>query len=278
MPSSRLTPAASARLPLPGSSRLRLPRVRALQLRRGHVRLLLALVAVAGCLGGGWLALRDSRLVAVDRVSVHGVSGPEADEIRGALRAAGQDMTTLHVRPTVLTSAVAPYAVVKSVTARPRFPHGLDVDVVQRVPVAALLAGGHAVPVAGDGTLLPGTPAAGLAQVKLRLAPAGDAVTDRRTLSTVRLLAAAPAPLRARVTTAFRGADGLTVHLAEGPAVRFGPATRLTAKWASLTAVLASRLSRGATAIDVRVPEHPAAAGLEQGAAQLGQPSTSAGG
>lgn len=279
MPSSRPSSSA-APLPRLAVPRLRLPRVRAPRLRRGHVRLLIALAALAGSLTGGWLVVRDCRLVAVEQVTVRGVSGPQAAAIRSALQTAGRDMTTLHVRPDVLRAAAAPYAVVQSVSARAGFPHRLQVDVVQHVPVAALVSGGRAIPVAGDGTLLPGTAAAGLAQVKLRLPPAGAKVGDHRTLSTIHLLAFAPAPLRARVTTAFRGADGLTVHLADGPVVRFGPASRLRAKWASLAAVLASGQARGAAAIDVRVPEHPAAAGLEQASAQMGpgQPSTLAGG
>lgn len=253
----------SLRLPHP-------PRLQAPRVRRGHVRLLLALALVVVGLGGAWLALRDSGLVAVDEVTVTGASGPDADAIRSALRAAGQDMTTLHVRPAVLTDAVARYPVVQRVAVQASFPHGLRVAVTQHVPVAALVGGGRTVPVAADGTLLPDTAAAGLPQISLELAPAGDVVTDRPTRSTIRLLAVAPAPLRARVTTAFRGPDGLAVHLANGPAVRFGPGSRLAAKWAALAAVLASPESRGATAIDVRVPEHPAAAGLVQKAAQRG--------
>lgn len=271
MPSSPAVPAT--RSPLGRPAWLRAPR-----LRRGHVRLVAALLAAAAALAGGWLALRDSSLVAVERVTVSGVSGPDAAAISDVLRTAGQDMTTLHVRPEALEQAVAPFAAVRSVTATPDFPHGLRVSVAQRVPVAVLAGGGRTVAVAGDGTLLPDAPVDGLPLVKLRVAAAGEAVTEPWTLGTVRLLARAPAPLRAKVTTAFHGPDGLAVHLAAGPSVHFGQATRLTAKWAALQAVLVSPRSRGAMSIDVRVPEHPAAAGLEQGAAQIGQPSTTGGG
>lgn len=262
----------------PSLSLPRLPRWRPLRVRRGHVRLLVAVVALSVLLGGGWMVVRDSSLVAVDRVTVTGVAGPEAGAIREALQTAGEGMTTLHVQPDALRQALAPYPTVKSVAVAAHFPHGLSVQITQRIPVAALVAGGRATPVAADGTLLPGAPVARLAQVKLRSAPAGSAVTDRRTLSTIRLLAFAPAALRAKVVTAFRGPSGLSLHLADGPTVHFGPGTRLTAKWASLAAVLASPHARGATAIDVRVPEHPAAAGLEQGSAQIGQGSTGASG
>lgn len=243
---------------------------------RARLRLLVALVATAGLLAGGWFGLRDSGLVAVREVEVTGASGPQSEAIRSALATAGRDMTTLHLRPGVLTTAVAPYAVVKGVTAEADFPHRLRVRVIQHVAVATVVTPQGAVPVAADGTVLRGTTADGVPELKLRLPPAGDRVTDRRTLGTIALLARAPAPLRARVTTAFRGPRGLTVQLADGPSVRFGSSARIRAKWASLTAVLASSASRGATSIDVRVPEHPAAAGLEQAAAQQAEPSTGA--
>lgn len=243
--------------------------------RWANLRLLTALVAVSVLVGSGWLVLRDASVVAVRDVKVVGASGTQAAAIREALTSAGEDMTTLHVRDAVLREAVAPFAAVKSVSATAEFPHSLRVRVVEHVPVAQLVSEqGTAVPVAADGTILRGLTADTAPTLKLRLPPVGDRVTDRRTLTTVRLLAEAPAPLRAKVSTAFRGARGLTVHLSDGPTVHFGSGVRLRAKWAALTAVLASPASRGATAIDVRVPEHPAAAGLEQASTQLGQPST----
>ncbi len=242
--------------------------------RRHNLRLLAALVVVTGLVAGGWLVLRDSGLVAVRKVEVTGLTGPQAASISAALTTAGRDMTTLHLRPEILRSAVAPYVVVKDIAVERDVPHGLRIAVTERVPVAKIVSSRAAVPVAGDGTVLRGTTADDVPELELPLPPAGDAITDRRTLVTIALLARAPAPLRKKVTTAFRGTRGLTVRLAAGPSVHFGTSDRMAAKWASLTAVLASPDSRGATAIDVRIPEHPAAAGLEQASAQRGQPSS----
>lgn len=239
--------------------------------RRPNLRLLVVLVAAAGLLAG-WYGLRDSGLVAVRDVEVSGLSGSQREAIRSALTTAGRDMTTLHVRPEVLKTAVAPYAAVKAVDAEADFPHGLRVRVTEHVPVAKVLTPQGGVPVAADGTVLRGTTADGVAELKLRLPPAEDRIAERRTLQTIALLARAPAPLRRKVKTAFRGRQGLTVHLEAGPSVHFGSGERMAAKWASLTAVLASPTSRGATTIDVRVPEHPAAAGLVQKSTQQ-QPS-----
>lgn len=254
--------------PAPTASRRRVA------VRRGRVRLGLVMLACAAVLAGGWLALRDSALVAVEQVSVSGASGAQAAAITSALTTAGRDMTTLHVRPEILRSAVAPYAQVKSVTAEADLPDRLRVRVTEHVAVAAVVTAQGAVPVAADGTVLRGTTADGVPGLKLALPPAGDRIDDPRTLATIATLAAAPTVLRRRVANAYRGPRGLTVRLADGPSVHFGTATRLAAKWASLTAVLASPDSRGASSIDVRVPEHPAAAGLEQRSLQQGEAST----
>src|SRR5206468_4148015 len=82
-------------------------------------------------------------------------------------------------------------------------------------------------------------------------------------------LAAAPAPLRQRVLRASTTPEGgLTLELRDGPALRFGGADRLAAKWAAATAVLADKASAGATYLDLRYPERPAAGGLEDPATQ----------
>lgn len=264
-------PAFPLRLPFaPGAAAGRRP----VAVRRGRVRLALAVLVAALVLAAGWLALRDSALVAVEEVTVSGASGAQARAIASALTTAGRDMTTLHVRPEVLRAAVAPYAQVKRVTAEADLPHGLRVRVTEHVPVAAVTTAQGTVPVSADGTVLRGTTADGVPALRLRLPPAGDRIDDTRTLRTIATLAAAPPPLRRRITTAYRGPRGLTIRLADGPAVHFGTATRLAAKWASLAAVLASPDSRGASSIDVRVPEHPAAAGLEQRSLQQGEHST----
>ena len=70
------------------------------------------------------------------------------------------------------------------------------------------------------------------------------------------------------------GEQGLTLPLRDGPDVYFGSAGRLRAKWAALAVVLADRSSRGATYIDVRLPERPVAGGLEEIAADE-DPNTS---
>ena len=136
--------------------------------RRPPARAAGACACVLALLGGGWLWLRDSGLVAVDQVSVTGVSGSEAPRVRAALEGAARDMTTLHVRPDQLQTAVEPFPAVMAVDAHADFPHRLRIVVHEHVAVAALAAGTDRVPVAADGTLLRGSSTNGLPVVRSR--------------------------------------------------------------------------------------------------------------
>jgi cell division protein FtsQ len=245
--------------------------------RRPAPRAVAACASVLVLLGGGWLWLRDSGLVAVDQVSVTGLSGTEAPRVRAALEGAARDMTTLHVRPDQLKTAVEPYPAVMGVDAHADFPHGLRIVVHEHVAVAALAAGSDRVPVAADGTLLRGSSTSGLPVVAVAAPPPGDALADKRTLRVVSLLAAAPPELRAKVSRVYAGPRGLTAPLASGPVLYFGGADRLRAKWAAAARVLADRSSAGATYVDLRLPERPAAGGLEDPTADPPQPPTQTG-
>ena len=63
-------------------------------------------------------------------------------------------MSTLDVRPGALRAAVAPFRVVREVRAIPSFPHGLQIRVVEQLPVAALTVAGARTAVAADGVVL----------------------------------------------------------------------------------------------------------------------------
>lgn len=220
--------------------------------------------AVVLVLAGGFMWLRDSPLVAVQRVTVTGADGPQAVSIRHALEDAAVDQTTLHVDTGALKTAVAQFPIVADVKAETRFPHGLAIEVVQHQAIGSV--GG--VPVAPDGALLRGAQVRGVPAIATRTTPAGTKVTDPKTEAMVAVAAAAPSALRPRIARVFVGPRGLTARLSDGPAIYFGGSDRAAAKWAAAAAVLASPSSQGATHVDVRFPERPAAGGLEQAAAQ----------
>ena len=99
----------------------------------------------------GWFWLRDSSLVAVDKVTVTGVSGPNAARITSVLEDAARDMTTLHVSRSDLDSAIAAYPQVKDIQIATHFPHRMDITVTEHNPVAVIVADGKRVPVSATG-------------------------------------------------------------------------------------------------------------------------------
>src|SRR4051794_5771883 len=233
----------------------------ALAWRRRATRIALLAVLVLPLLGGGYLALRHSSFVAVQRVHVVGVHGAEAPAIKAALESAARGMSTLDVRGGALRAAVAQFPVVRSLSATAQFPHGLSITVIERPAVAALVAGGVRTAVAADGVVLgqallsPSLPTLGGWS-----APApGAHLHDYGLLAAVRVLGAAPSSLATRVARAYTSAQGLTLAMHNGLVVYFGDGVRPHAKWLSLARVLADPSSKGAIYIDVRVPGRPAA-------------------
>ena len=225
-------------------------------------RVLVIAAAVVALLALGWIWLRDSPFVAVDDVTVTGVSGPNAQRIRTVLEDAARDMTTLHVSKGDLDSAIAAYPQVKGLRVTTHFPHGMDIAVTEHNPVAVIVANGKRVPVAGDGRFLRSVAPGDLATVQMSAVPGGDKLTDPRAVSAVEMLAAAPSALRARVQNVWTGGHGLSARLSNGPLLYFGTTERLDAKWAAITRVLEDPEAAGALYLDVRIPERTAAGGL----------------
>ena len=215
-------------------------------------------------LGSGWFLVRDSGLVGVDEVVITGVSGPQAAQIERAIEEAAKQMTTMNVDVKRLEDAVARYPVVAAIEADGKLLHRLDVIVTMHEPVAALAHGDLRMAVAEDGTILQGTLTKDLPLVPVASPPGGKAVGDPDARAMVALMGAAPSELRARVGRVEMADTGLIAFVTDGPELRFGPADQLQAKWIAATRVLADYTSRGASYVDVRVPERPAAGGLEE--------------
>jgi cell division protein FtsQ len=236
-------------------------------------RAVLAIAALLVIVGAFGLWLRTSSLVRVQRVTVTGIDGAQAGSIRDALTIAARDMTTLAVDDKALRDAVATYPVVRSLRASADFPHRLRITVNAYEPIAAVQSGGGApTPVASDGTLLRGANAKHLPVVGIRSMPGGNRVSDAGALQAIRLVAAAPAPLRARVDRVFQGRRGLAATVQDGPKLYFGGGDRPRAKWSAAARVLAAETAQGATYVDVRIPERPVAGGFQ---ARPGEVSTS---
>jgi cell division protein FtsQ len=230
--------------------------------RRRRLRVALLVLAVLLAIGsGGWVWLRHSSLAAVQRVQISGVHGADAGAIDAALNGAARHMSTLDVHLGALRAAVAPFTVVRDVQATASFPHTLRIRVRERLPVAALEAGGTRTAVAADGVVLgPALLSGSLPTVTASTAPApGQHLSDSQIAEALAVLGAAPAPLAALVSKAYVDPKGIAVVMRSGLTAYFGDASRPHAKWMSLALVLASQRSAGAAYIDVRVPARPAA-------------------
>jgi cell division protein FtsQ len=218
------------------------------------------LVAAGGLLGG-FLWLRDSSLVRVEHVKITGLTTRDAPAIRRTLRQAAARMTTLHYDAGALEQAVDAFPAVQSVSVDADLPDTLQIRVREHRPVAALRSSdGRRVAVASDGTLLPSSRRGSLPSVKIESLPRGTRLggeTPEERL--VLVLAGAPAQLRPLLDRAYRAQDGVRVAMRTGPTLRFGAPRRLAAKWAAVTRVLADPTSGGASLLDVRLPERPAA-------------------
>jgi cell division protein FtsQ len=211
------------------------------------------------------LWLRDSGLVRVKQVSVTGLTTDEAPRVRQALNAAARSMTTLHVDRDRLLRVVERYPVVRTLDVDPDFPRTLRIRVVEQRPVALAVAGKSRVALAADGSVLRGLPVdRPLPVIRLRGALPPERVDEGPARFTVWIMGAAPPPLVRRLVGLHNArGKGLTIQMRHGPDLIFGTPRRLRAKWAAVARVLADPAARGARYIDVRLPERPAAGGVE---------------
>ena len=227
-------------------------------------RILALLTAVAVLLGAYWFWFRDSSFARVHDVYVTGVSGPQARAIRSALEDAGMTQSSLDVNLADLRSAVTDYPVVRSITAKGEFPHKLMIQVDLNLPVGVLQTPSGRTPVTADGLLLPDVPiTSDLPVLATTAVLPSERVTGGPAFALVRVVGMAPRPLASRIKGAsIKPGIGIAVELRQGPELRFGDTSRLAAKWMAAARVLAAPAARGATYIDLRLPDRPAAGGL----------------
>lgn len=213
---------------------------------RRRLGLLLLLVAALGALY--WFWFRESSFAAVEDVTVTGLTTADAPRIRRTLENAAAGMSTLAVDRAELEAAVAGNPLVHALRVVPDFPHALRIEVVENRPVA-VLRGGDAV--TAEGKLIPDLPVNG--QLPLLRGPQQLAV----------VLAAAPQPLLERMRLVRQDREkGVVVAMRSGPEIVIGEPESLRVKWDAATRVLADGDSRGASYIDVSIPERPVAGGL----------------
>lgn len=226
-------------------------------------RALLAAAALTLALTGGYLWARDSSMFEIRKVTVAGVSGPDAPKVEALLRQSARDMTTLNADADELEESASGFPTVKAVEIDRDLPNEVTLTVRENRPVATVESSGRKIPLTADGRLLTGaTPPENLPALQVDQ-PSGSRIKDARGRQLVALVAAAPEALRKRALDAQLTKDtGLTLTMDRGPDLYFGDASDLPAKWKAVARVLADPTAEGATYIDVRVPERAAAGGL----------------
>lgn len=233
-------------------------------LRARAPRILFVLLIILAVLAATYqLWFRNSSFVAVENVTIEGLHGPEQRAVEAALTEAAGGMTTLNVDDDALEAAVAGFPTVVGVDADADFPHDLALMVKERPPVLLATAGEESVPIAGDGTVLPGVDVSGLkipsigvdglpAQGRL----SGDA------LQIARVMGPAPKPLLELVEEiSIGGEEGVQVTLRGDVPVWFGGSDDAAAKWDATAAILADPQIDALTYVDVRVAERPSIGG-----------------
>ena len=233
-------------------------------LRARAPRILVTLLIILGVLAATYqLWFRNSSFVAVEKVTVEGVHGPEQEAVEAALSQAAGGMTTLNVDDEALEAAVAGFPTVVGVDADADFPHDLALLVRERPPVLLATAGGESLPVAGDGTVLPGVdvsdlkiPSIGVDELPAQGRLSGDA------LQIARVMGPAPKPLLELVEEiSVGGEEGVQVTLRGGVPVWFGGSDDAADKWDAAAAILADPQIDTLTYVDVRVAERPSIGG-----------------
>ncbi len=209
-----------------------------------------------------WFWFRDSSFVAVEKVTVDGIEGPETGAVTAALSRTAEKMTTLNVDDSELAAAVSRFPTVVAIQSDPDFPHGLTIQVTDRPPVLTASDGGPPVPIAADGTLLNGVDTeAGLPAIQVESLPLKGKL-EGEPLALAQVAGAAPEPLRPLIEgLVVSEGDGIQVTLEGGIPVKFGDPGATEEKWAAVAAILANPQVKTLTHLDVRVPGRPSIGG-----------------
>jgi cell division septal protein FtsQ len=223
------------------------------------------LLVLAAALTAAYLFwFRDLSMFEVKKVTLNGLTTSQEPKIRNDLERAARDMTTLHVDTRALQKAVGRYPVVAGLTVSPALPDGLMVTIRERPPGAVLTTpAGQSVPVAADGTVLPGVEAGEVAHIPVDALPDGAKVGDPAVAIAVHVASAAPVPLGAEVA-AIEVTPGkpIVASMTGGTEVILGDAERLDEKWSAAAAALADPAIAAAEYVDVTLPDRPVAGGV----------------
>jgi cell division protein FtsQ len=212
--------------------------------------------------GAYMLWFRNLSWFAIHDVTIKGATTNER-EIHSAVEQVAGDMTSLHIKDDELRDAVARFPTVASVAASTSFPHGLEVTITERLPVAFIQSGGRRTAVSADGYLLAGADFDAKALPRIEGVAAHGVRLDEDAAAQAAILGATPGPLKNRITDSTWDEDlgGVVVDLHNGPEIRFGDGSRAQDKWKAAVAVLSSDERGSPSYLDVSVPDRPVSGG-----------------
>jgi cell division protein FtsQ len=235
--------------------------------RRRLVMLLTGILILGVALFAGYQYwLRDSSLVAINNLTIEGVAADseEGKLIRDAVELAAGEMTTLHLKPDLLSEELARFPRVRSAKIESSFPHSATVTVDERTDGSIFDVGSDALLIATDGTVLgtAGEGTEGLPEIGAGDPPSGDQL-EGRTLIQALVLGAVPSELRSFIDGSDFGKDGVEVTMSNGLVLGFGDATKADQKWRAAASVIADPNLYDASYVDLSVPRRPAVKGPE---------------
>lgn len=198
----------------------------------------------------GIYALYFSSWLRAEKVEVSGNSLVTADEILAAAEVPIGD-ALVRVDLDAVAARVRSLAAIKDVDVSRKWPHGVRIDVTERVPIAVLERGAGRVALAADGTSFPAPPSArkGLPLVRIGVGADKDALSEGAAV----VDALDPAVSELVEYLEVRTVDNILLHLRDGRLVRWGSAESSTDK----AAVLLDLLNRKARVYNVTVPSQP---------------------
>jgi cell division protein FtsQ len=218
--------------------------------RRLAAALAAAVVLLVGVGLGTRVLLYDAHLADVEDVTVTGLSTVPEQTVRDAV-ALAPGGALVSVDTAGIARRVAAVEGVASVVVRRAWPHTVEVEVTERVPVALWPTPQALFEV--DGTGLPYRLAPQPPPALPRLAFAGVGPQDPSTAAALSVLHDLTDPLRAQVATVEVAGVQVTLRLADGRSVRWGGPERSADK----IGVLAALLGQPGSVYDVSSPDLP---------------------
>jgi cell division protein FtsQ len=218
--------------------------------RRLAAALAAAVVLLVGVGLGTRVLLYDAGLADVEDVTVTGLSTVPEQVVRDAVAVTPRG-PLISVDTVGVARRVAAVEGVASVEVRRAWPHTIEVDVTERVPVALWPTPQAVFEV--DGTGLPYRLAPQPPPALPRLAFAGVGPQDPSTAAALSVLHALPDPLRTQVATVEVAGVQVTLGLADGRSVRWGDPGRSAEK----IGVVGALLGQPGNVYDVSSPDLP---------------------